>query len=125
MAGQLLSKPIFDVFDSNGDPINAATATFYLTTTTTLASIYANAELDSALLNPLAADAAGLHLRHAVCVSPCVLDDRRNRCDGIHRSVEPHFLATMRGSRVAGRASCCRETGRYSWRRLARSCCSA
>lgn len=59
MAGVLLSNPIFDLNDANGKPLGGALATFYLTGTTTLADIYADADLSTPLDNPLEADSAG------------------------------------------------------------------
>lgn len=54
------SAPIFRALDAAGNPIGAATLTFYATGTTTLQSVYTTASLTIALPNPVVADAGGL-----------------------------------------------------------------
>lgn len=56
----ILPDVLFQILDASGSPVPSGTATFYLTGTTTLATIYANAEETSALANPLTADSVGL-----------------------------------------------------------------
>lgn len=55
----LLNDPIFDAFDSNGDPIAGALAYFYLTGTTTNAAVYADNALTTPRTQPVVADASG------------------------------------------------------------------
>lgn len=55
----LLPDPLFDVYDSNGDPISGATAYFYLTGTTTPAVVYSDNGLTTPVTQPVTADSAG------------------------------------------------------------------
>ncbi len=56
---QLLAPTFITALDANGTPISSATLTFYLTGTTTPAAIYADADMNTTLSNPLTADSAG------------------------------------------------------------------
>lgn len=60
MAGTLLSTPVFRAVDGAGAPMPGAQLQFYLTGTTTPASVYASATLAAPLANPVVADAGGL-----------------------------------------------------------------
>jgi hypothetical protein len=60
MAGNLLPAAVWRAIDQNGLTMAGAKLQFYLTGTTTAASVYANATLATALSNPVVADGAGL-----------------------------------------------------------------
>lgn len=62
MSGQILPDVVFRFEDSSGNPISGGTATFYLTGTTTLTTIYADASLQTALPNPISTNSAGLFI---------------------------------------------------------------
>jgi hypothetical protein len=47
------------ILDAEGTPVSGALANFYLTGTTTRATLYSNEDLDSTLTNPVEADSAG------------------------------------------------------------------
>ena len=60
MTGIFLAMPAARAVDASGMPVAGALLQFYLTGTTTPASIYASAGLATPLANPVAADAGGL-----------------------------------------------------------------
>ena len=60
MSGTFLPVPVFRAVDANGAPIAGAQLQFYLTGTTTPATVYTSAALGVALTNPVVADAGGL-----------------------------------------------------------------
>ena len=60
MTSTLFSLPRSMVFTPNGDPAVGATATFYVTGTTTLAPIYSDSTLTTPLPNPITANSAGV-----------------------------------------------------------------
>lgn len=60
MAGNLLPMPVIRAVDSSGLPISGALLQFFLTTTTTPATVYTSSALGVALSNPVVADAGGL-----------------------------------------------------------------
>lgn len=53
-------NPVFQALSDSGAPLPGAYATFLLTSTDELAPIYADADLETPLDNPIEADAAGL-----------------------------------------------------------------
>jgi len=57
--GALFYNPVAKPLSSNGTFMSGCTATFYLTGTTTAATIYADGALTTPLANPLSADASG------------------------------------------------------------------
>lgn len=59
MAGQFLYAPLHTALDADAAPINAATASFFLTTTTTPADVYHDAAMGTPWVQPIAADSAG------------------------------------------------------------------
>lgn len=67
---QLLAPSFVTALDANGTPISGATLTFYVTGTTTPASVYSSAALSTPLANPLTADSAGRFA--AVYLDPAV-----------------------------------------------------
>ena len=60
MTGTLLPTPVFRAVDSGGAPMAGALLQFYLTGTTTAASVYTSSALATPLGNPVVADAGGL-----------------------------------------------------------------
>lgn len=56
---ELFRLPFVQALDSDGNPISGATLTFYLTGTSTLATIYSDNALATPLANPITADSAG------------------------------------------------------------------
>ena len=60
MSGTLFVKPSIVPIDSSGRPLANATYTFYVSGTTTLAPIYADALLAATLNNPVTADSSGV-----------------------------------------------------------------
>ena len=60
MSGLLLAQPVFRAVDATGAPMAGAQLQFYLTGTTTPATVYTSAALSTALSNPVAADSGGL-----------------------------------------------------------------
>lgn len=57
----MLLNPTFSrLTDAAGNPVNGGTATFYLTGTTTLTSVYTDSTLTTPLANPLSSDSDGL-----------------------------------------------------------------
>jgi len=69
--GLLLPAPVLVAVDSSGDPISGAQLQFYLTGTTTPASIYTDQTLETALPNPVVANGAGLF--PAIFLDPTVV----------------------------------------------------
>jgi hypothetical protein len=60
MTGTFLPAPVFRAVDASGLPLPGAQLQFYLTGTTTPASVYTSASLGTALANPVVADSGGL-----------------------------------------------------------------
>jgi hypothetical protein len=60
MTGTFLPAPVFRAVDANGAPLPGAQLQFYLTGTTTPATVYAGASLSTPLSNPVVADSGGL-----------------------------------------------------------------
>lgn len=60
MTGILLPAPVLVALDANGAPIGGAQLQFYLTGTTSPASVYTDDTLDTPLSNPVVANSAGL-----------------------------------------------------------------
>lgn len=60
MSGNLFVKPSIVPVDSSGQPLANATYTLYISGTTTLAAIYADANLSATLTNPVTADSGGV-----------------------------------------------------------------
>jgi len=99
MAGSLLFNPVFDIRDANGAPISGGTATFYLTGTTTLASVYTDIDLTTPATNPQVADSAGrlssIYLDPLVAYKMVLKDD-----DGVtYKTVDP--ITSPLGASVA------------------------
>lgn len=60
MTAQILPDLVVRLLDADGSPVSGGTATFYQSGTTTVATVYADANLSVALQNPLTTNAAGL-----------------------------------------------------------------
>lgn len=59
-AGRIVIPSHMPALDLNGNPVSGARLTFYQNETTTLATVYANADLTVALPNPVIANSAGV-----------------------------------------------------------------
>jgi hypothetical protein len=59
LTGILLQQPLVQQLDANGNPVSAAAFYFYLTGTTTPATVYSDTDLTTPLSNPVVADSAG------------------------------------------------------------------
>lgn len=59
-AGRIVIPSHMPALDLNGNPVSGAKLTFYQNETTTLATVYANADLTVALPNPVIANSAGV-----------------------------------------------------------------
>jgi hypothetical protein len=74
MAGQLLPDFVCRLQNASGNNISGGTSTFYLTGTTTLATIYSNATLATSLPNPISTNSAGLYKNASNAVTAIYLD---------------------------------------------------
>ena len=117
MAGQLLSKPIFNIEDANGDPVSGGKAYFYLTGTTTPATVYTDALLSTPAANPVVANSAGrfapIYLDRSVTYKLIVKDASDVTVQTIDPLNDGGFLGDL--SRRPGKSS--------AWRRARPTSC--